>query len=114
MTSKPQTIALLPFAERSADVSGNVIDTQRLSGALMVISRIASVAGGVDVAATIIVEDSADGNAWAEVARFAARAAATVPPDIAALDRVGRFVRARLDIAGAAPRVRHEVLGVLS
>lgn len=113
---KPQTVALAGFGERSVDTTGPAIDTQRLSGPLMVISRIASVEGA-GAAVTVRIEDSADGTTFAEVHEFAERAAATDPPDVIALDRVGRYVRAVADVAAdpdVVPKIRLEVLGILS
>lgn len=115
MTTKPQAIALLGFAERSIDTTGSAIDTARPSGSLIVISRISSIAGA-GAGAVVIVEDSADGQAWAEVARFDSRAAVTDPPDVLAITRVGRYVRAKLDASAdpdVEPQIRHEVIGVL-
>ena len=123
---KPQAIALLGFGERSAQMAspaaaqqivGASLDTQRLSGSMIVLSRIPTISGA-GAAAVIIVEDSADGNTWAEAGRFPSRAAVVdTPPDVIAVGRVGRYVRVKLELVGgdaALVRVRNEVIGVLT
>lgn len=97
-------IELLPRAVRNANAAGPWVDTEnfREYESLKVFATVHAAPGGTGPTCVVIIEDSPDGGTTvSEIERFNQNAAGTTGRP--ALQRFGRWVRARIELGGTAP-----------
>ena len=103
-----QILTLFPLAARTVDTTGPTLEIADGAQDLAVYVRVTALSSGASL--TVTIEDSPDGVAWATLLSFSA--ITSVSTLALRATQLGRYVRARGQLAGTSPSVTYSVVAV--